>query len=89
MTNPTIIEDALQALKEFRQAFVTAVGDKSPFAKQALLRADAALVAIPHIEAAALERAALLVDEYGRTTFKYSQYILDLAAAIRALKEQP
>lgn len=34
-----------QALQELRQAFVIAVGDKSPFARMALEKADAALAA--------------------------------------------
>lgn len=37
------MEELLNAIKEFRQAFVIAVGDHSPFAKTALDKIDAAV----------------------------------------------
>jgi len=72
-----IIEAAVRALEEFRQAFIVAVGDTSPFAKQALLRADAALAALPLIEAAALERAAQVVDDRAASSASNAEFARD------------
>lgn len=38
-----MMDELLREISEFRQAFVIAVGDKSPFAKIALGRIDAAV----------------------------------------------
>ncbi len=38
-------KDLLKAIEEFKQAFVIAVGDKSPFAKTALKKLDDAVSA--------------------------------------------
>ena len=102
MTDP-LIEAAAQALQEFREAFIIAVGDKSPFAKQALLRADTAIAAIPMIEAAALERAAKVAEEFttdyrcinghdrcdgmGDASCPYCERFSESADAIRAMKQ--
>lgn len=40
------MDELLEAVKEFRQAFVIAVGDRSPFAKVALSRIDAAIESV-------------------------------------------
>jgi hypothetical protein len=88
--NPDIIEAATRAMEEFRQAFVVAVGDQSPFAKQALLRADAALAALPLIEAAALERAAQMVEGLGGVDDEeWAVIAQDIRALIIPPKEQP
>lgn len=43
MPDKNIVEELLRAIDEFRQAFIIAVGDKSPFAKEALRRIDFAV----------------------------------------------
>jgi hypothetical protein len=81
MTSPTIIEAAEKALQDFPHEHI--IADDYSYMAEALIAA-----VTPLIRSDALERAASMVERDYDAAYYYVRPS-EIAAAIRALKEQP